>query len=648
MNVKFFLGAATLFACVAYSGRASAQSNVVENEPVTIYVNGQTGSNTNPGTSSQPVATIQQGVNLAIVQIRRAVGAKVLIAPGTYRESVVVPSAKTGVALTVQAQTTGTVYIDGADLLTSGSPNGNGIYNYAWSDTVSGCPLPSGWITGMPPVVLASEMVFVNGSPMTQVMSSSQLVPGTFYVNASYGEVEIDPIAGTDMETAKVEVSARRSTLSVSGSEDVVFRGLVFQHAASCMNQEGATVGGSTNILFDQDQANWNNWGGLGISFSSNVTVQNSTASYNGGLGFMGYEIQHGLFSSNEADYNNWRGEMAGFYDFAQGGFKFGRNRYITVNGQHSYNNQAEGLWFDTDNATVTVSNSVLVGSATENLKFEANEGPFTVTGNTLCSGGVGVILMDSAGVSLTNNYFYGNQSSGANSAYGNLTTAQNAQVFLAGNPGGRRYTNFQTGATVTTQNTHITLSGNTFADGGPGQYLFNTYLSGYDWSDFLDTFQSSGNKWWDASNANAIRAPGGDTVSLSGWRGLTGQDGSSEWISVPAATACQVPTPAYADFALLARNAVNYIPSYSMTNGVLSIPLQVKSFNFGAVQLSVARLPAGVSASFSSSTLTSGSSVLKLSSSTSVVTQKVPITIFATSATRVHTLTLWVTVNRS
>jgi hypothetical protein len=500
----------------------------------------------------------------------------------------------------------------------------------------------------MPPVVQASEMVFVNGSHMTQVMSSSQLVPGTFYVNVSYDEVEIDPLAGTDMETAKVEVSARRSTLSVGGSEDIVFRGLVFQHAASCMNQEGVTVGSSTNVLFDHDQVNWNNWGGLGISFSSNVTVQNTTASYNGGLGFMGYEIQHGLFSSNEADYNNWRGEMVGFYDFAQGGFKFGRNRYITVTGQHSYNNQAEGLWFDTDNATVTVSNSVLVGSATENLKFEANEGPFTVTGNTLCSGGVGVILMDSAGVSLTNNYFYGNQSAGTNATYGNLTTAQNAQVYLAGNPGGRKYTNFQTGATVTTENTNITFSGNKFVDSGSGQYVFNTYLSGYDWTDFLDSFHSSGNTWSDASNLNAFRIPAGKTTNLPGWRSSTDQDGTSTWALVSAISACNVPTPAYADFALLARNAINYIPSYSMTNGVLSIPLQVKSFNFGAVQLSVVGLPAGVSASFSSSTLISGSPVLKLTSSTSVATQKVPITIFARSATRAHTLTLWVTVNRS
>ena len=647
MQIKFFLGAAALFVCVAYTGRVSAQANVVENEPVTIYVNGQTGSDSHPGTSSEPVKTIQQGVNLALVQKRKSIGAKVLISPGVYRESVTLNSASTSAPITIEAATPGTVSIDGADTLANGDQSG-GIYSYAWSDSVGGCPLSSGWPAGMPPVVLANEMIFVNGVHLTQVMSSSQLVPGTFFVNTADSRVEVDPLAGTDMATAQVEVSSRRTTLTINSASSVVVRGVGLQHAASCMNVGGAEVNSSSNILFDQVTGNWNNWGAMGVNGSNNVTVENSTFSYNGGVGFNGFEVQNGLFLNNHADYNNWRGEQVGFYDFGQGGFKFLRSRTVTINGQHSYNNQAEGLWFDTDNENVTVQDSVLVGSATENLKFEANEGPFTVTGNTLCSGGVGVILMDSAGVTMKNNYIYGNQSSGANSTYGNLTTAQNAQVYLAGNPGGRTYTNFTTGATVTTQNTHITFSGNTLGDAGSGQYLFNTYLSGYDWSDFLDTFQSSGNKWWDASNANAIRAPGGNTVNLSGWRGLTGQDGSSEWISVPAATACQVPTPAYADFALLARNAVNYIPSYSMSRGKLTIPLQLKSFNFGSAQLSVKGLPAGVSAAFSSSSLASGNSALNLSSSTSVRSQKVPITIFATSSSRVHTLTLWVNVNPS
>lgn len=646
MKSKFIWGAIALSAGIALTGRAFAQANVIEDEPVTIYVNDQTGSDSNPGSSSQPVATIQQGINLAMVQVRNAIGADVLIAPGVYREAISVPAVWTGAALTVQAQTSGTVYVDAADVLTNGSPTGSGAYIYPWIDTVGGCTLPPGWITGMPPVVLANEMVFINGSHLSQVMSTSQLIPGTFYVNALAQEVEIYPTSGTNMATAQVIISDRRSTLTAIAAENVVFRGLVLQHAASCMNTDGANVSSSSNILFDHMQFRWNNWGAFGINVSSNITVQNSTMSYNGGLGFMGYQIQYGLFSNDEADYNNWRGEMVGFYDFAQGGFKFGRARNVTINGFRGYNNQAEGLWFDTDDESVTVNNSVLVGNATENLKLEANEGPITVTGNTLCSGGVGVMLMDSANVSLSNNYLYGNQSAGNIQTFGYLTTAQNGQVYLAGAQGGRSYLNSQTGAWVTTENRNLTFTNNTFVDSGSGQYLFNTYLSGYDWTDFLDSFYSTGNTWYDSSNSNSFRVPNGQTTSFGGWQNYTGQDYTSQWLSQNYSTACGVPAPVYPDFALLARNAVNFIQSYTMVNGALTIPLQVKSFGFGPVHLSARGLPQGVNAAFSSSSLVSGSSILTLTASSTAAAQRVPITIFGTAPNRTHSLTLWVKVN--
>lgn len=639
-TVRKFLSIFILFVSALLCGRAAAQATVSGGQGTYIYVDGQSGSDSNPGTSSQPFKTIQAGVDKARTDNQAGVASVVSIAPGVYRESVKFGPTNASVPITVEAATPGTVYIDGADVLSGGNANSSGVYTFAWDDTIGNCQVPPNWITGMPPVVLANEMVFLNGGLLTQVMSSTQLVPGTFYVDKSNQRVDVDPPSGTDMSRAKVEVSARQTTLTVYGASGVVFSGLVFQHAASCMNQDGAMVYSGTNILFDNVQANWNNWGGLGISSSNNITVRNSTASHNGGLGFMGYEIQNGLFSNNEADYNNWRGDMVGFYDFAQGGFKFGRNRNVTVDGQHSYNNQGEGLWFDTDNENITVTNAVLVGNTVENLKLEANEGPFTITKNTFCSGGVGVILMDSAGVTLSGNYFYGNQSSG-----NQLADNQNAQIFLAGQTGGRTYSNFQTGAMVTSENKNITFSGNTFGDSGSGQYLFNTYLSGYEWTDFLGSFHSSGNTWSDATNANAFRVPGGDTTNLPGWQSLTAQDGNSTWGSVQANSACQIPTPAYADFAVLARNAVNYVPSYTMSNGSVAIPLQVESFGFGPVALSAPGLPSGVSASFNPSTLISGNSTLTLTAYSSATRQTVPVTIFATSGSRVHTVTEWVAV---
>ncbi len=53
------------------------------------------------------------------------------------------------------------------------------------------------------------------------------------------------------------------------------------------MNQNAVNVYGSNNVKFDHVTAQWNNWGGISISNSKNVTVQNSLAIHNGGIGFL-------------------------------------------------------------------------------------------------------------------------------------------------------------------------------------------------------------------------------------------------------------------------------------------------------------------------------------------------------------------------
>lgn len=624
---------------------AFAQANIVENETNILYVNGATGNDKNAGTQAAPFATIQAAVTNAFAANKKGIGTNIQVAPGNYPEDLQINSygngsGKTSAPLTIQATTPGTVILDGADVITGWEAYDANAFAAPWTDAVSGCTLSSGWPTDLPSIILANEMVFVNGQPLTEVQTKSQLHQGTFMVSAATGQLVVYPFSGTNMQTAVVEATERQQVLHLLGSRNVVLRGLAFDRAASCLNVEGALIASSSNILLDNVQANWNNWGGIEITGTTNFTMQNSTTSFNGGLGVMGYEVQSGLFLNDEADYNDWRGAQAGFYDFGQGGVKFGRSHGVTVTGMIAYNNLAEGLWFDTDNMNVTVNNAVLVGNLVDNLKLEANEGPFTVQSNVLCNGGVGTLLIDSAGVTMTGNYLYGN-----GSYQGNLLHDQNGQVYLAGNPGGRTYTNFQTGATVTTQNTNVTLTGNTFADSGASQYLFNTYLGGSDWSAFASTFQSNNNVWYDAANLSAITVPGGKAQTLPGWQNYTGQDSGSTWAPVAASSACTVPAPSYVDFALLARNAVNFVPSYSMVNGTVAIPLQVESFGYGDVGLSVTGLPAGVTAQFSQSTIVSGNLTLTLQASSAVPAQTASVVVFGTSKSRVHSLALTVNI---
>jgi hypothetical protein len=638
MKLRILLIALVFSVLAASFHRADAQANVTENQTIYLHVNASTGSDSNPGSPTQPFKTISAAVTKALANNRAGIGTKVMIDPGVYREFVKIGSYKqTSAPITIQATTLGTVTIDGADVLTNWYRKSNDVYAFPWKDTVGGCPLPSGWYSGMPSIVQNNEMVFVNGKPMTQVTSFTQLRPGTFWVNTTYQELDIWPPTGTDMSTAKVEAAARRETLEVTNSKNMVFRGLILQHAASCLNQNGANVYSSSNILFDHVQVYWNNWGGLGVSNSDHYTIQNSTANYNGGVGLGAYQVKSALYQNNETDYNNWRGEMIGLYDFAQGGTKLMHAHGVTVNSHRSYNNAAQGLWFDTDNMNVTVANSLLVGNLVANLQLEANEGPVSVQNSSLCSGGMGLHLINTAHLTMTGNIFYNN---------GGVNTFQNGGFFLAGKPGGRAVTNWETGATSTIYTSDTDLENNIFTAVGNNQNAFNTYLSGYDWSQFINSLQSNKNYWYDGSQPMTFGIPAGKHVNFSSWKSLSGQDYNSIWqLASTYARGCGVPSPSYTDFHLQAHNAAAYVPAYYMSNGTVSIPLQVQSYSYGTVTLSIYGLPSGVTASFSPSALTSGKSTLTLKASSSAATQMVPITVFASSGSRVHSITLKVNI---
>jgi hypothetical protein len=610
---------------------AICQANVVENQTTVLYVDAQKGSDSNSGTSSSPLKSIQAAVNKANTNNQKKVGTKVIVNAGVYRETVNIDpvSNQSTVPLTIQAAVSGTAVISGANVLSNWAtdPTFSSAYTTSWSPEVGTCAVPSGWPTGFSPIALHTEMVFVNGNSLTQVLSYSQMRAGTFYVNEGSGSLHVWPAAGTNMQTAVVETATRQKTVSIVGRTNVVLRGLVLTHAASCIDSSGATVTSGSNVLIDSVQANWNNWGGLGVFSSSNITVQNSVASYNGGIGFQGCKGQNILFSFNESDYNNWRGAQAAFYEWGMGGTKFFQMRTTTVQDHFSYNNQAEGLWFDTDNKNITINNAILVGNETAALQIERNEGPVTLENSHLCSSGVGVNLLTSEQVKIENNTFYNN---GATNKY-------QAQIYLAGQAGGIVITDWQTGQSYDLFTKGLILTGNEFVDGGTGQNVFGTYLSGSDWSDFANTLNAGNNVWYDPFVTTSFKVVNGHLVNLTGWQSTVGTDYSSKWAppATSPAAACAVPAPKYADF-----NVMLNAGAYTMASGKVSSTVRVTSFGFGAVNLSVTGLPAGVTASISSGTLVSGVVTISFSANSSAVNQTVPVTLWAVSGSRVHSAT--------
>jgi hypothetical protein len=375
----------------------------------------------------------------------------------------------------------------------------------------------------------------------------------------------------------------------------------------------------------------WNNWGGLGISYSSQITVKNSVASNNGGVGFGGVADTYALYDFNESDYNNWRGAMGALYDWGMGGTKLMLMRDTSVTNHYSYRNQAQGLWFDTDNKNITINNATLSENVLGSLQLEANEGPITLTGSRLCSSGVGLNIINTSALTVKNNVFYNN--GGTNKYQG--------QIYLAGKSGGRQVTDWQTNQTYLVYTSGTVLGSNTFQDAGPGQYVFGTFLSGTDWSAFTGSLSSNYNHWYDGATSKSFKIPNGKLVDLPGWQLDTRADLASAWApSTTLASSCAVPPPSFADFSVNADNK-----AYSMTSGKAIVTLRVNSFGYGTVALVASGLPSGVSATFQPATLTSGVTQVTITASSAAVAQTVPLTIFASSGSRTHSVTVFVRV---
>lgn len=608
---------------------SSAQAHVTEGQTTYIYVDAKSGSDSHSGSQSSPLKTIQAAVDKADANNEKNIPTKIIVNSGVYREDVNIGAYKsTGATVTIQAAATGGAIIDGADVLSNWSLTSNGIYTHTWTPNLGTCGIPSGWPSSVPTIARRTEMFFLNGKPLTQVMSTSQLRPGTFFVSEGSNLAYIDPPSGTTMSTSTVEAAVRRTTVTIANRKDIVLRGLVFRHAASCINAPGVVVNSSSNILFDYDQAVWNNWGGIGVFGTNNVTIQNSVANHNGGVGFMSANDQYVLFNFNETDYNNWRGAQGALYDWGMGGAKFMYMRSTTVQNHYSYQNQAQGLWFDTDNKNITINHARLSGNHMAALQLEANEGPITVENSALCKSGAGVNVLNVENLAIKSNTFYNNGGNGIYDA---------GEIFVAGFANGHKITDWITGTTYNLITQGTVVSGNTFQNASGGQMVFGTYLGGSDWSTFANSLNAGSNKWYDPWASNNFKLAGGKASTLGGWQSATGTDYSSSWTKTYSSQpgGCNIPATDYPDFAVSFNR-----PTYSMSGGNATALLQVMSFNYGTVGLHFTGLPSGVGASFSTSSLTSGMVTIKFHASTWAATQTVPVTLWAVSGSRVHTVT--------
>jgi hypothetical protein len=626
-----------------------AQASVNEGlETAYLYVDAAKGSDSNSGSSSKPFKTIGKAASTAQSNNQGGIGTRVTINPGTYRESVKLTHNKkdTSLPITFEAATAGTVIWTGSTLYTGWAKyaSNNSIYTNGWLNDWGTC----GQLSSCPyqqSIMMRREMAFVNGTQLTQVMSLTPMVQGTFYVDEKGAQIYVWPPSGTNMGTATVEIATLPSLLSIQHKSDIVVRGITFEYANSCRSASAVEVmGDSTNILFDNNTFQWNNGQGLAIDNPTTYfTVQNSKALHNGDSGFQESQTNHGLWQTDTTSYNNWRGAQGAYYACNTSGLHAWGAHNDTINSLTISYNQAYGVHWDTDNENISNTSFISTSNLMSGAFIEKDEGPITFTSSYICNQTSpyvvgGLVLRNSEGVSVTKSVLMNNDP---------------AQIIIIGLKGGIDVKNWETGKSTNLITKNFTNTSNTIQGNTSSQLVFkNSYLGDSDWSSFQSSLTSSSNTWWNSLNSSTpyvIPSPkSGTKEDFSGWKSATGGDSSSSF-KAPSGNpgaACNL-TPSGTDFWLTVDN-----PSLSVKQGKsTTFNLTLTPLNFtSTANLTIDGVSAvkGLTSSFSAKSITkSGSSVLTLTAGTTTAAGTYSITVLANSGSTTRTVTMQLTVTK-
>lgn len=475
-------------------------------------------SDNNPGTSNLPMKTISGGASLADQINKSNSPVTVLVHPGTYRESVILPfvldHSNTPAEIVFQAASTGSVIVSGSDVWTGWTKgSGESIYTHDWPFNWGAVPNP--WPSQtLTEIVRRREMIFIDGDLMKQVLSFEELEENSFYVSEGENKVYVWPPAGVDINNATVEVAVRSGLFIVQSRENVTIKGFIFQHDNTGVDGNAVEINNSSHILIEDNTFVWNNWGGLRFNGSTNITAKRNVANHNGGRGMEAWKIKDLLLEENTTSFNNWRGVRGNFTGFAVAGLKHLRIHDATYRKHVSIGNMTRGFWCDFDCSNVVLEDSLLADNLTDGIFVEASQGPFTIRNTAICNNGKGpgVIGGHSENVELDGNVFYGNG---------------DTQIGLRGVASERAADNWETGEKLQLKSKNWTINNNVIVGVDSDEALIDVKDSSAD--GFIDTLTSNKNIWYNAQNASVFEANG--THDFNGWKSITGQDGNSVFV---------------------------------------------------------------------------------------------------------------------
>jgi hypothetical protein len=501
-----------------------------------IYVNPAFAgaSDSNPGTELLPVKTLKGAAKIINKNIKENIGTKVILYPGIYRERIqIISNQKENAPLIFEAKESGSVIISGSDLWEDWQqyPQNKNIYTHSWLDDGGLADNPWPDRIEVPEISRRKEIIFVNGKLLRQRLSLNELTPGSFYVSEEKDTIFIYPELETNLETSQIEVGTRNRLLFTKGVNNLVLRGLKFQHSNDYMKAAVAIFLGK-NVLVENCELLWNNSDALNIAKSENVIVRKVTANHNGIRGVAGHKLKNAYYEDVENSYNNWRGDWGKFYSWDPG-HKFMFTRNLTFRRYKAVGNMAAGLWLDTDNSNVWIDEAEICDNFHTGLYLEASH-HILVTNSKICHNRgnpeslfhhPGIFGSTSSHVTLENNVICGNDRS-------------QIKVQVVKHYGARVIPNWETGEEYPLTSRDWVLRNNIIVGEKADQMLifFEPNTEG-----FKDNLISEGNIWYNPENQQVfqIGVRNRDKKNFKKWQALTGQEQTSVFASLGEKYSC-------------------------------------------------------------------------------------------------------------
>lgn len=539
-----------------------------------IYVSKSTwnASDDNDGSEDKPLLTIAAALQKAREYLSLGISTKIALSPDVYREGSLkvdyrFPKVPEKVVLVIEGQGTKPTTIRGSDLvpLSAWTPvartDKGTIYRMPWNYDFGNKGGPYGKYGPKNVAAHRRELLFVNGRLQQQVLlekynytypdsfrgtgsyeylgfvspESALRYPGSFgvaerYENGNY--LYFLPDSNVNFKSATIEIGVHPFLMRFYQVHDIVLRNIAFQHSVGALGETAGVIFGeewnnqrgmiNRNILIDRCRFEWNNYQGLYLYKTENVTVKNSTFNYNGFMGVSSDNMVNGLWIGNSTNFNNWRGHLSDWRGWAIAASKHHHARDVLLANQQAIGNLTGGMWFDHENQNIIIDDFVAVKNSL-GLFLEVSPGPFLLKNSFISNStqDAGINLSNAQNVTIQDsviaNNFHQLSAVGARRYYSNSTAYHLGEVQQIANVpvglGPLKIVNSLLSSLATNQKLFFANTGNN-----------KMYASV-----FQNHYQSNNNTYWAPQPKSFLLEPdypstsGAMVADLKGWNSYTG-----------------------------------------------------------------------------------------------------------------------------